>query len=176
MNAPLTPAELRREIRCGRFVGNTSGYAQGHVQGNLCVLPADWANEFLQFCQSNPKPCPLIGMSASPGDVHIEQLGVDLDLRRDLPKYRIYVDGQLREERGDLMSAWREDLVAFVLGCSFSFEEALLKSVRAFLRCMARRCISAIRLRSASAIFGSQSLATRSRFELAKCLCFGPVA
>jgi uncharacterized protein YcsI (UPF0317 family) len=96
------------------------------VQGNLCILPADWAHDFLQFCQANPKPCPLIGLAANPGDFNIAKLGEDLDIRTDVPKYKIFENGELHEEVTDISSYWRDDLVTFVLGCSFSFEEALI--------------------------------------------------
>ena len=126
MNADLSPAELRRRIRSGEFTSNTSGYSRGFVQGNLCILPADFAGEFLQFCHANPKPCPLIAMAANPGDYRIPRLGEDLDLRSDVPGYRVFENGELVDEVGDVTSLWRDDLVAFVLGCSFSFEEALI--------------------------------------------------
>src|SRR5210317_127852 len=126
MNQHISPLELRHKIRRGEFTSNTSGYAPGYVQGNLCILPADYAGEFLQFCQSNPKPCPLIGMAAEPGDFRIPKLGEDIDIRTDVPSYRVFENGALAEEAHDIASIWRDDLVAFVLGCSFSFEEALL--------------------------------------------------
>jgi uncharacterized protein YcsI (UPF0317 family) len=126
MNQDISPLELRKQIRSGDFTGNTSGYSKGYVQGNLCVLPADWANDFLQFCQLNPKPCPLIGMSSSPGDFNIAKLGQDLDIRTDIPSYRVFKNGALQQEVTDVSEFWRDDLVTFVLGCSFSFEEALI--------------------------------------------------
>jgi len=126
MNQDISPVGLRHKIRTGQFSGNTSGFARGYVQGNLCVLPADWANEFLQFCQLNSKPCPLIGMTSNPGDAHIPSLGEDLDIRSDIPSYRIFENGKLVDEVTDVKSRWRDDLVTFVLGCSFSFEEALI--------------------------------------------------
>lgn len=94
------------------------------MQGNLCILPKNWADEFLLFCQRNPKPCPLLGAS-DPGDPRLPQLAEDLDLRTDVPGYRVFRDGVCTEERADIRELWRDDLVAFVLGCSFSFEEAL---------------------------------------------------
>ena len=126
MNQDISPLELRKQIRSGAHCGNTSGYSKGYVQGNLCILPADWANEFLQFCQLNPKPCPLIGLVTNPGDFNIEKLGSDLDIRTDIPSYKIFKKGKLAEEVTDISSHWRDDLVTFVLGCSFSFEEALI--------------------------------------------------
>ncbi|MCH7880054.1 MAG: putative hydro-lyase [Proteobacteria bacterium] len=126
MNQDISPIDLRHQIRAGDFTGNTSGYSKGYVQGNLCILPADWASEFLQFCQFNPKPCPLIGMASAPGEYHIRALGDDLDIRTDIPSYKVFENGELQEEVTDITNHWRDDLVSFVLGCSFSFEEALL--------------------------------------------------
>jgi len=122
--AAETGVDVRRACRAGRCDGHTSGLAPGYVQANLAVLPHDWAMDFLRFCQSNPKPCPLLGVSET-GSPNVPALGADLDLRTDLPRYRVWVDGELVDEPTDLLSAWRDDLVSFVIGCSFSFEEAL---------------------------------------------------
>lgn len=122
----MQPYEIRQQIRDGVITGNTSGLAQGFVQGNLAIMPAEWANDFLLFCQQNPKPCPIIGISSTPGDYMLPHLGKDIDIRRDVPKYRIYEHGQLTDELTDVSGVWRDDLVTFVLGCSFSFEEALI--------------------------------------------------
>src|SRR5688572_22458566 len=127
LTAMNDPREVRRAIRRRRHTGHTAGLAPGHVQGNLCILPREYAEEFREFCERNPKPCPLIGMSA-PGDARIPALGADLDIRTDIPKYRVYEHGVLKEEVADLRALWRDDLVSFVLGCSFSFEEALMKA------------------------------------------------
>jgi uncharacterized protein YcsI (UPF0317 family) len=122
----MSPYGIRQAIRHGDFTGNTSGMAQGFVQCNLAILPADWANDFLQFCQMNPKPCPIVGMSAKPGDFQLQALGQDVDIRTDIPKYRIFKDGQFVEEVTDISAQWQDDFVVFALGCSFSFEEALI--------------------------------------------------
>jgi uncharacterized protein YcsI (UPF0317 family) len=122
---PALPGrEARLAYRAGK-VGVTAGVAPGFVQGNLAVLPEKLASAFHRFCQFNPKPCPIIGMSEV-GDPRIPALGIDLDIRTDLPRYRIWRGGQLTEEPTDIMAHWRDDLVAFVIGCSFSFEEALI--------------------------------------------------
>ncbi|MFV0476573.1 MAG: putative hydro-lyase [Parahaliea sp.] len=121
----LTPAQLRQIIRKGDYRGNTSGMAAGYVQCNLAILPAAWANDFLRFCQLNPRPCPLIGMSGTPGTPFLPDLG-DIDIRSDVPGYRIFRNGKLTDEIDDISALWQEDLVTFALGCSFSFEEALL--------------------------------------------------
>ncbi len=121
-----TGREVRRLAREG-FSGHTAGLAPGYVQGNLVILPEREAFDFLRFCQRNPKPCPLLAVS-EPGDPHLPALGEDLDLRTDLPRYRLWREGALVDEPTDIRHLWRSDLVAFVLGCSFSFEEALLQA------------------------------------------------
>jgi len=126
LSTQLSAYELRQLIRNGEFTSNTSGFAQGCVQGNIVILPKDWAGDFLQFCQFNPKPCPLIGMSANAGDFLLPELGEDIDIRTDVPGYRVFEKGKLKQELTDIKSLWRDDLVTFVLGCSFSFEEALI--------------------------------------------------
>ena len=128
----------RRAIRANRHHGPTSGLAPGYVQGNLAILPKTLAADFLRFCQLNPKPCPLIGTSA-PGDWRVPSLGEDLDIRTDLPRYRVWRNGELIAEPGDIREFWRDDLVSFVIGCSFSFEEALM-SDGIELRHIARGC------------------------------------
>ena len=96
------------------------------MQGNLAILPAALAGDFLRFCQLNPKPCPLLAASA-PGDWQLPSLGGDLDIRTDIPRYRVFRDGELIDEPYDVRKHWRDDLVSFALGCSFSFEEALVE-------------------------------------------------
>lgn len=118
---------VRLACRSGDFDAPTAGLAPGYVQGNLAILPRDWADEFLRFCQANPKPCPLLGVSDA-GDPRLAALGADLDIRTDLPRYRVWVDGQPAAEPQDITLVWRDDLVSFVIGCSFSFEEALLQN------------------------------------------------
>jgi uncharacterized protein YcsI (UPF0317 family) len=124
--ALLTGVAARQAIRRKNFSGPTSGLAPGFVQANLAILPSALAQDFLQFCRRNPKPCPLIGVAA-PGDPHIPELGEDLDIRTDLPRYRVWRDGALADEPTDLMRWWRDDLVTFAIGCSFSFEQALVE-------------------------------------------------
>src|SRR5204862_3657904 len=93
---------------------------------NLAVLPKDYAAEFLRFCQLNPKPCPILGVS-DPGDPRIPALGADVDISTDIGGYCVFRDGEMAEEVANLGSVWREDMVAFAIGCSFSFEEALVE-------------------------------------------------
>jgi uncharacterized protein YcsI (UPF0317 family) len=117
----------RAAIRSGEFSGHTSGLAEGHVQGNVVILPSALANDFLRYCQRNPKPCPLLAVS-EPGESLLPSLGTDIDIRTDLPRYRVWRDGVLTDQPTDICHLWRDDLVTFVIGCSFSFEEALLQA------------------------------------------------
>ena len=121
------PRAARRAIRSGEHPHHTAGVAPGYVQANVCILPGDWADEFMRFCHRNPKPCPLLARS-EPGDPRLPQLAQDLDIRTDVPQYHVFRDGELKETRSDIRDLWREDLVAFALGCSFSFEEALVEA------------------------------------------------
>ncbi len=121
----LSAAAERLRIRSGAYAGQTAGLARGHVQANLAILPAEWAGDFLRFCQANPKPCPLLAVSEV-GDPALPTLGTDIDIRTDVPRYRVYRDGVLTEEPTDIRDLWQGDFVSFLIGCSFSFEEALL--------------------------------------------------
>src|SRR3954451_6065162 len=121
-----TGRDARRRIRGGTNLAPTSGMAPGYVQGNLAILPRSLAADFARFCQLNPKPCPLLAVS-DPGDWRLPSLADDLDIRTDLSRYRVWQDGQVTAEPTDILAHWRDDLVAFVLGCSFSFETALME-------------------------------------------------
>ena len=123
---PLTGVDARHAIRNGTWTGPTSGIAPGFVQGNLAILPAALASDFLRFCQLNPKPCPVLAVGA-PGDWRLPSLADDLDIRTDICRYRVFKNGQLIDEPTDVKKHWRHDLVIFALGCSFSFEEALIE-------------------------------------------------
>lgn len=127
MSAVSLSLDARHRIRSGAHRGHTAGMAPGHVQGNLVILPKAQADDFLRFCQRNPKSCPLLAVS-EPGDPALPTLGVDIDIRSDLPAYRVWRDGVLAEVVDDVRSLWRDDLVSFVIGCSFSFEQALLEA------------------------------------------------
>ncbi|WP_084539979.1 putative hydro-lyase [Azorhizobium doebereinerae] len=122
-----TGRDVRLASRNGSLTGSTAGFAPGYVQANLAILPERLANDFLRFCQRNPKPCPLIGVS-EPGDPSIPSIGLDLDIRTDVPAYTVFKDGELIAEPTDLRDHWRDDLVTFAIGCSLSFEEALLQA------------------------------------------------
>ncbi|MFP5406059.1 MAG: putative hydro-lyase, partial [Gammaproteobacteria bacterium] len=115
----------RLAIRRGEYAGPTAGLAPGCVQANLMILPRSLAAEFLLFCQRNPRPCPLLAVT-EPGEFTVAALGEDLDLRTDVPRYRVWHHGELVAETADLLAVWRDDLVTFAIGCSFSFEEALI--------------------------------------------------
>jgi uncharacterized protein YcsI (UPF0317 family) len=116
----------RLRIRSGDFSGPTAGLAAGNVQANLVILPKALAYDFLRFTQANPRPCPVLAVS-EPGDPGLPSLGEDLDIRTDLPKYRVWRHGELLAEPLDVRDVWRDDLVSFALGCSFSFEQALVE-------------------------------------------------
>jgi uncharacterized protein YcsI (UPF0317 family) len=100
---------------------------QDRVQGNVVILPEGDANDFLRYCQRNPKPCPLLAVS-EPGQAMLPTLGPDIDIRTDVPMYRVWRHGELVEERADILALWQDDWVSFVIGCSFSFEQALLEA------------------------------------------------
>jgi uncharacterized protein YcsI (UPF0317 family) len=118
-------AAARAAIRSGAWTGHTSGLADRHVQGNLVILPSALADDFLRYCQRNPKPCPVLAIS-EPGDPRLPTLGADIDIRSDVPRYRVWRDGELVDEPTDVTDLWRDDLVSFLIGCSFSFEQALM--------------------------------------------------
>ena len=120
-----TGKELRQACRDGAFTGPTPGLALGYVQANLVILPRDWAFDFLLFCQRNPKPCPVLDVT-EPGDPEAKLVAAGSDLRTDLPAYRVWKNGELVEEPHEITNHWRDDLVSFVIGCSFTFENALL--------------------------------------------------
>lgn len=120
-------ALLRNKIRCGEHNGLTTGLAPGIVQLNLAILPKAWADDFERFCELNPKPCPLVSKT-SPGDpVFPNNIGEGLDVRTDAPRYLVFHDGKLTNEVTDLTDLWQDDFVAFGMGCSYSFEEALVE-------------------------------------------------
>lgn len=123
----LTAAEARRHFRAGAYHGHTAGIAPGMLQGNIVILPAEQALDFSRFCQRNPQPCPLIGVTDT-GDPMMRTLGDDIDIRSDVPLYRVYENGELVDEISDITNRWRDDFVAFAIGCSFSFEDALIES------------------------------------------------
>ena len=118
---------LRSAIRAGRYAGHTAGLGRGYLQANLVILPAALALDFMRFCQRNPKPCPLVGVSDT-GEPMMHTLGRDLDIRTDVPAYNIYRHGALKGAGPDIRDLWTGDMVAFALGCSFTFEHALMQA------------------------------------------------
>ncbi len=122
-----TPAEIRRRIRAGEWQDPTAGLAPGYAQANLVVVPREIAYDFLVFCQRNPKPCPLIDVT-DPGSPEPPHAAPGADLRTDLPRYRIYRRGELDAEVTEITRYWRPDLVACLLGCSFTFETAMQRA------------------------------------------------
>jgi uncharacterized protein YcsI (UPF0317 family) len=116
--------EIRSSARAGTFTGATSGHAYGMVQANLMIVPAEAAGDFKLFCERNPKPCPLIEVLEA--GVTEPRCAPGADIRTDLPGYRVFRNGSLSQEVSDIRELWRDDLVSFLIGCSFSFEEALL--------------------------------------------------
>ena len=125
MNA--TPDEIRQAIRQGNWDKPTSNLANGFLQANLVILPKDMAFEFLLFCQRNPKSCPLIDVT-DPGSFTPALSAPSADLRSDIPRYHVYRNGDLAETPTDISEFWQDDMVAFLIGCSFTFEEALVKN------------------------------------------------
>ncbi len=123
----MTPLELRHKVRSGEFRLPTSGYCGPYAQANLVILPQAHADEFLRFCQRNPRACPLLAVG-EPGQWNLPRLGADMDLRSDIPGYNIYRGGQLASQTHSLHDVWREDLVVFAIGCSFSFEQMLIEA------------------------------------------------
>ena len=123
----LSPREARLLFRTGQYSGYTSSFCEGYVQANLCILPQKYAFDFAMYCQRNPKACPLIAIG-NVGDPLLPMLGEDFDIRTDVPCYTVFRDGEMVEEPTDIKHVWRDDLVAFVWGCGFSFEHALMEA------------------------------------------------
>jgi uncharacterized protein YcsI (UPF0317 family) len=127
MNRPLDTQcsqDLRALFRRGNYTGHTAGFAPGFLQCNLVILSIDDAADFLRYCQLNPRPCPLLWVG-TPGCPHPLEFGADIDLRTDLPAYDIHRDGRKTETVRDIRALWHDDLVAFLLGCSLTFDDAL---------------------------------------------------
>jgi uncharacterized protein YcsI (UPF0317 family) len=122
-----TGQQVRLACRAQGFTSQTSGLAEGFAQANLVVLPAAVAADFQEFCRRNPKPCPLLDVT-EPGNPVPARLAADADLRTDLPRYRVWKNGELAGEVTDLVDLWRDDFVSFLIGCSFTFEAALLRA------------------------------------------------
>ncbi|MEZ6047373.1 MAG: putative hydro-lyase [Planctomycetaceae bacterium] len=122
-----TGKAVREACRRGELQHHTAGLAPGYVQANLVILPAEYAEDFEQFCHKNSKPCPLLDVT-EPGNPSPPSLAIDADLRYDLPRYRVWKDGKVVDEPANLEAYWRDDLVCFLIGCSFTFENALKRA------------------------------------------------
>jgi uncharacterized protein YcsI (UPF0317 family) len=122
-----TLAEVRAEIRAGRYTAHTAGLGRGSLQANLVIMPEEFAFDFMRYCQRNPKPCPITGVSDT-GNPIMFTMGNDIDIRTDVPAYNIYRNGQLDLSVTSISEIWRDDFVVFTLGCSFTFEHALLNA------------------------------------------------
>jgi uncharacterized protein YcsI (UPF0317 family) len=130
-----TGQKVRDDARAGDLATPTTGLALGHIQANLIVLPSSVAPDFEMFCLRNPVPCPLIGKSGTPGDPHefapnslfrkSDSPEEVIDIRTDIPQYNVYQHGKLLKSKADIKEEWNECSVAFLIGCSFSFEAAL---------------------------------------------------
>ncbi|MBN8431999.1 putative hydro-lyase [Microbulbifer salipaludis] len=116
---------IRSEIRARRFCGPTSGLAAGYVQANIAMVPEKFADAFAEFCTLNNRACALLHRT-EPGEYRMPELGDDIDIRTDVPRYLVHRQGREAQEVTDINDVWRDDLVTFALGCSFSFEEALI--------------------------------------------------
>ncbi|WP_421954696.1 putative hydro-lyase [Polaromonas sp.] len=120
-----TPSELRLASRSGKFTQPTAGHAPGYIQANLMIVPQAQAFDFLLFCQRNPKPCPLVEV-LEPGQLE-PACAPGANLATDIPGYRVYRDGEFVEELDDISALWQKDFVTFLIGCSFSFESAVMQ-------------------------------------------------
>ncbi|QDU39999.1 hypothetical protein Mal4_43530 [Maioricimonas rarisocia] len=127
MASAKSPEDVRRLAREGTLTGPTSGQAHGFTQANLVILPREHAFPFLLFCQRNPRPCPVLEVT-EPGDPVPRRYAPTADLRTDLPCYRVWRNGELAGEPTDITDLWRDDFVSFLIGCSFTFESALLEA------------------------------------------------
>lgn len=117
-------AQVRDAIRQGQYCAHTAGLGRGYLQANLAIMPAAYALDFMRFCQRNPKPCPLTGVSDT-GNPQMFTMGQDIDIRTDVPAYNIYRHGKLAGSAHQITDIWQDDFVVFALGCSFTFEHAL---------------------------------------------------
>lgn len=122
----MTAAEVRAAVRSGTIAGPTERFAPEHVQANLVVVPREYAHELRDLCARNPVPCPLVERLA-PG-AYEPDCARDADLRTDLGRYRVWRDGELTESPRDVRGLWSRDLVAFLIGCSFTFDHALAQA------------------------------------------------
>src|SRR5690606_1924564 len=122
-----TGSAVRQACRRGEWTGPTPALAPGFAQANLVIVPREYAFDFLLFCQRNPRPCPLLSVTDA-GQFEVADLAAGADLRTDLPRYRVWEKGRLVDEPTDVLRLWRNDFVSFLIGCSFTFDTALLRA------------------------------------------------
>lgn len=123
----MSPCEVRKLIKEQKITGQTSGMCAGYAQANLCILPKDLAFDFLLFCTRNPRPCPILEVGDA-GLRLIKTMADNADVATDFPKYRVWKNGVLTEEKTDISDIWQDDFIYFLIGCSFSFEAELLEA------------------------------------------------
>ena len=158
---------VREAIRRGTYQSHTAGLAAGLLQANVVILPERHALDFMRFCQRNPKPCPLVGVSET-GDPIMRTLGVDIDIRTDIPAYNVYRDGILSESVTDISTFWQDDHVAFALGCSFTFENALMDAGIPIWHIQNNKTVPMYRssiMTEAAGIFGGEMVVTMRAVE-----------
>ena len=145
-------AVVRERIRSGAYRGQTAGLAPGRLQANLAILEGRYADDFLAFCLANPRPCPLVGITRR-GDPALPGLG-EIDIRTDVPSYNVYREGRLEDAVPDIGGLWTDGMVAFALGCSFTFERALVEAGVPMPHIDANRTVSMYRTNMALAPAG----------------------
>ncbi len=121
------PKDVRALIAQEKITSQTSGMCSGYAQGNLCILPKKYAYDFLLFCQRNPKSCPLLEVTDT-GERILKTCAPGSDIATDIPKYRVWQNGKMIAEPLNVKDFWRDDLVSFIIGCSFSFESLLMEN------------------------------------------------
>lgn len=126
VNKDISPIEMRKIIRENEYKSNTSGICGGFVQANVVILPAENAAEFRTFAKLNPKACPLLE-ELPEGKFIIQNIAKNSDIRTDVPKYKVFRNGEFIEYKESIVDLWQENFVTFLLGCSFSFENAFLE-------------------------------------------------
>ena len=120
-----TVQAMRAAIARGEWRKPTSGVAPGFTQANVVILPKKYAFDFLLFCGRNEKPCPVIDVCES-GITAPPMAAPGADIRTQIPRYRIYRHGELEQETDHILDHYTDDMVTFLLGCSFTFEQDLL--------------------------------------------------
>ena len=122
----MSPAEVRQRIRSGEITFPTAGMCRGYAQANLVILPPEYAADFKEYAEKNPFPCPVLEIIEGTPETHA--MGEGGNIVTDIPEYFIYRNGEFSEKVNDASAFWKEGYVGFLIGCSFSFEEALMKA------------------------------------------------